>query len=274
MPETALLIQLALILIAIGAFAGVLAGLLGVGGGIVLVAAFFYSFTALGYLGPQLMQICLATSLATIVVTSVRSVHGHNKKGAVDWTVLKTWAPGIAVGAVVGVLVAASLRTVALQAIFGVLAIVISLYMAFGRRDWRLGAAMPTGAARAALSPAVGFLSVLMGIGGGSFGVPVMTLYGMPIHRAVATAAGFGLLIAVPSVIGFLFVEIDPAFRPPFTVGAINLPAFAIVISMTLLTTPLGVKLAHRLDPAPLRRVFAVFLFLVALNMLRAALFG
>ncbi len=273
MQETGLLIQLVLILMAIGAFAGILAGLLGVGGGIVLVAAFFYSFQALGYDGPQLMQICLATSLATIIVTSARSVRAHDRRGAVDWQVLKTWAPGIAVGAVLGVLVAASLRTAALQAIFAGLAIAVALYMAFGRRHWRLGETMPTGAARAALSPAVGFLSVLMGIGGGSFGVPLMTLYGKPIHKAVATAAGFGLLIAVPSVIGFLFVTIDPAFRPPGNVGAINLPAFAVVISMTLMTAPLGARLAHRLDPAPLRRVFAGFLLLVALNMLRTAFF-
>jgi len=274
MDDPRLLIQLAITLAVIGAVAGILAGLLGVGGGIVLVAAFYYSFLALGFEGPQLMQICLATSLATIVVTSLRSVHGHSKKGAVEWQVLKTWAPGIAVGAVLGVLVAATLRNAALQGIFGVLAIVVAFYMAFGRPHWRLGQAMPTGAARAALSPGVGFLSVLMGIGGGSFGVPLMTLYNMPIHRAVATAAGFGLLIAVPSVAGFLFVTVDPATRPPFTFGAVNLPAFGIVIAMTLLTTPYGVKLAHSMNPAPLKRVFALFLFLVALNMLRAAFWG
>ena len=111
-----------------------------------------------------------------------------------------------------------------------------------------------------------------MGIGGGSFGVPLMTLYGKPIHQAVATAAGFGVLIAVPSVIAFLFVPVDPSTRPPLTIGAVNLVAFAVVIAMTLLTTPLGVRLAHRLDPAPLRRVFAAFLILVALNMLRKAI--
>uniref|UniRef100_UPI00356AAFF0 sulfite exporter TauE/SafE family protein n=1 Tax=Actibacterium sp. TaxID=1872125 RepID=UPI00356AAFF0 len=192
MPDLATLLPLIAILMGIGAFAGVLAGLLGVGGGIVLVPAFLYTFTALGYAGPQLMQICLATSLATIIVTSVRSVLSHNKKGAVDWDILKTWAPGIVLGAIVGVLVAASLRSATLQGVFGVLALVIALYLGFGRAHWRIGPAMPKGAARAGLSPAVGFLSVLMGIGGGSFGVPIMTLYGVPIHRAVATAAGFG----------------------------------------------------------------------------------
>lgn len=274
MPETFLLIQMAVLLLVIGAFAGVLAGLLGVGGGIVLVPAFFYAFQTLGYGGDQLMQICLATSLATIIVTSVRSVLWHNKKGAVDWDILRTWAPGIMIGAVVGMFVVSGLRSSTLQAIFGVLALIVGLYMGFGRAEWRLGQAMPKGAARAALSPAVGFLSVLMGIGGGSFGVPLMSLYNTAIHRAVATAAGFGVVIATPAVIGFLFMTVDPATRPPFTIGAVNLVAFVLVIAMTLITVPIGAKLAHAMDPKPLKRVFAVFLVLVALNMLRKALMG
>lgn len=272
MPDLSLLLMMLALLMVIGAFAGVLAGLLGVGGGIVLVPAFFYAFKTLGYDSPQLMQICLATSLATIIVTSVRSVLSHNKKGAVDWTILRGWAPGIAIGAVIGMMTVASLRSSTLQGVFGVLALVVGSYMGFGRSEWRLGQAMPKGILRAVLSPVVGFLSVLMGIGGGSFGVPLMSLYNTPIHRAVATAAGFGVIIAVPSVIGFLTLSIDPAVRPPFTIGAVNLVAFFIVIAMTLLTAPIGVKLAHSMDPKPLKRVFAVFLTLVALNMLRKAL--
>lgn len=273
MPDLSLVLQMLALLAVIGAFAGVLAGLLGVGGGIVLVPAFFYAFQTLGYDGPDLMQMCLATSLATIIVTSVRSVLSHNKKGAVDWDILRTWAPGIVIGAVLGMLVVAQLRSTTLQAIFGGLALVVGLYMGFGRKDWRLGHAMPTGLTRAGLSPGVGFLSVLMGIGGGSFGVPLMSLFGVPIHRAVATAAGFGVTIAVPAVIGFLLVDMSGPV-PPFTVGAVNLVAFAVIIAMTLITAPWGVKLAHAMDPGPLKRVFAVFLVLVALNMLRKAVLG
>jgi len=273
MPDTMLLIQMLALLAVIGAIAGILAGLLGVGGGIVLVFAFFYVFQTLGYDSPQLMQLCLATSLATIIVTSVRSVLGHHKKGAVDWDILRAWAPGIVVGAILGMFVVAELRSTTLQAIFGGLALSVGLYMGFGRATWRLGPAMPAGLKRAVLSPVVGFLSVLMGIGGGSFGVPLMSLYSVPIHRAVATAAGFGVLIAVPSVIGFLLVDLAGPV-PPFTLGAVNIPAFAVVIVMTLITTPYGVKLAHSMDPAPLKRVFAAFLVLVALNMLRKAIWG
>jgi uncharacterized protein len=270
MPAFADLLPMILLLLAIGAFAGVIAGLLGVGGGIILVPAFYYAFSGLGYEGPDLMQVCLATSLATIIVTSVRSVLAHNKKGAVDWAILKSWAPGIVVGAILGVLVVAQLRTPVLQAIFGSLALVVAFYLGFGRPEWRVGPEMPRGPVRAVLSPLMGFLSVLMGIGGGSFGVPVMSLYGVPIHRAVATAAGFGVLIAVPSVAGFLLTPVTGA--PPYTVGAVNLPAFFLIIAMTLITAPIGVKLAHSMDPKPLRRIFAGFLAVVALNMLRKAL--
>ncbi|MEM9580596.1 MAG: sulfite exporter TauE/SafE family protein [Pseudomonadota bacterium] len=271
MTETALFVQMLLLLMATGAFAGILAGLLGVGGGIVLVPAFYYVFGVLGYEGPQLMQICLATSLATIIVTSVRSVLSHNRKGAVEWPILRSWALGIAVGAVFGMLTAASLRSGVLQAIFGLLAAAVGGYMTFGKAGWRLADAMPEGAGRIAASPLLGFLSVLMGIGGGSFGVPFMSLHNVPIHRAVATAAGFGVIIAVPAVIGFLFLPIDPSMRPPLTIGAVNLVAFAVVIAMTLITAPWGVRLAHAMDPAPLKRAFGAFLILVALNMLRKA---
>ena len=271
MQDPTLLLQLLVLLVAVGAFAGVLAGLLGVGGGIVLVPAYFFVFTTLGFVGEQTMQLCVATSLATIIVTSARSLSSHHKKGAVDWDILRRWAPGIMLGAIVGVLIVAQLRTVVLQIIFGGLAMFVGLYMALGRSNWRLANDMPVGWLRAVLSSMVGFLSVLMGVGGGSFGVPLMSLHNTPIHRAVATAAGFGLLIAVPSVIGFLMIPLSQIDRPPFTVGLVNLVAFAITVSMTLITAPLGARLAHRLPPERLRRVFAVFLLLVAANMIRKA---
>lgn len=272
MPELSELLPLIAVLMVVGAFAGVLAGLLGVGGGIVLVPAFFYVFSAMGYDSPQLMQVCLATSLATIIVTSLRSLNSHNKKGAVEWSVLRGWGVGIVIGAIIGVMVATQLRSVVLQALFGGLGICIGLYMAFGRSEWRLGNEMPRGLFRIIGSPVIGFLSVLMGIGGGSFGVPTMTLFGIPIHRAVATASGYGVIIATPAVIGFLFADIDLA--PPLTVGAVNFGAFAIVVCMTLITAPWGAALAHKMDPKPLKHVFGFFLILVALNMLRKVLIG
>lgn len=269
MPDLSLLLPMLALLIVIGGIAGVIAGLLGVGGGIVLVPAFFFMFSHLGYGGPQLMQVCLGTSLATIMVTALKSVRAHDAKGAVEWAVLKGWGPAIALGAVAGFFMAAQLRSVTLQALFGILALLAGAYMAFGRADWRLGQALPQGPGKWAMGGGLGFLSVLMGIGGGTFGVPMMTLYGMPIHRAVGTASGFGLVIALPSALGFAVMPVDGA--PPYTLGAINLPAFAVIVAMTLLTTKLGVRLAHAMNPKPLKRAFALFLIVVALNMLRKA---
>lgn len=266
------LLPMAVALVLIGGIAGVVGGLLGVGGGIVLVPAFFYAFQSLGYGGDHLMQICVGTSLATIVVTSIRSVNGHHRKGAVDWQVLRRWGPGLVIGAGLGVLVATQVKSLVLQAVFGALAGLAGLYMAFGRDHWRLGEAMPGMAGAGVLSSVVGFFSALMGIGGGTFGVPLMSLFSMPIHRAVGTASGFGILIAVPAVIGFLLMPVTGA--PPLTLGAVNLPAFAIVIGSTLVTTPWGVALAHQMNPKPLKRAFAVFLTLVALNMLRKVVLG
>lgn len=272
MPDMTLSLELMGVVIIIGGFAGVLAGLLGVGGGIVLVPAFFYTFHTMGYHGAHLMQVCVATSLSTIIVTSIRSLISHNRKGAVDWTLLKGWAPGIVIGAIIGVLVVSSLRSTSLQLIFGALALLVGLYMSVGRSDFHLAEEMPKGGRQYLFSPVIGFLSVLMGIGGGTLGVPLMSLHNTPIHRAVATAAGFGVLIAVPSAIGFLMMTVEPSSRPPYTIGAVNIPSFLLVIIMTTFTAPIGVKIAHSLNPKPLKRVFGVFLILVAVNMLYKAL--
>jgi uncharacterized membrane protein YfcA len=196
------------------------------------------------------MQVCLATSLATIIVTSIRSTQSHHKKGAVDWQILRQWAPGIAVGALFGVALAANLQSQILQLIFGGLGAIIGLYLAFGRQSWSIGAALPTG-----------------------LGVPFMTLHRVPIHRAVATAAGFGLAIAVPSALAWLFVSVDSP-RLPWTFGAVNLPAFFVIIPMTFIFAPIGANVAHRMNAGPLKRLFGVFLLLVATNMVRSALWG
>ncbi len=274
LPDMSELLPMLVLIAGIGAFAGVIAGLLGVGGGIILVPAFYFAFEGLGY-GPEgLMQLCLATSLATIAVTSLRSVLAHHRRGAVDLDILKGWALGIGLGSILGVVAANGLRGQVLMVIFGVLGMIVGLYLAFGRASWRLGDTMPTGLRRAITGPVLGFLSVLMGIGGGSFGVPLMSLYGVPIHRAVATASGFGLMIAVPSVVAFLLVPGMAENRPPLTIGQVNLVGFVVVVAMTLITTPWGVRLAHALDAKPLKRAFAVFILIMALNMIRKAVMG
>lgn len=262
------------LLMAIGAFAGLIAGLLGVGGGLVLVPCYFFMFIHLGYDSAQLMQICLATSLATIIATSARSVLAHHRRGAVDWDILRGWGPLIAAGAIAGLLAASALRSDTLVIVFVGLGIAAGTFLGFGRPEWRLGALLPSGLRRVVIAPGIGFFSVLIGIGGGLFGVPLMTLYGVPIRRAVATASGFGMIIAIPSVIGFLVLAAPEAGRPPYTIGYVNLPTFAVTVSMTMITAPLGARLAHRLDPLRLRRIFALLIMVMVLNMLRRVLWG
>lgn len=269
MPDMTSLLLLFAFLVLVGAIAGIISGLLGVGGGIVLVPAFFYLFSTLGYMSPDLMQVCVATSLATIIVTSTRSLMGHHRKGAVDWALLKAWTVPTAIGSIVGVVVVSRLHTQTLQIIFGVMLLLIAIYMVAGRESWRISNNPPSRIFAAWFGPIMGFLSVLLGIGGGSIGTPMQTLHNIKIHRAVATSSGFGVLIAIPSTIGFLFTPVVSG--PPYTIGAVNIPAFIVVIAISILTAPWGVTLAHRLPARKLKLTFAVFLMLIALNMLRKA---
>lgn len=271
LPGLAELWPLALLLLAIGLAAGFVAGLLGVGGGFLLVPAFLFCFGALGYDGPQIMQICLATSLATIVFTAARAVAAQHRRGAVDWAILRGWAPGIAAGAVAGVLVADRLDTRSLMLIFGVLGTAAGLHLALGGVTARPGASMPRGPVRAGLAALIGLVAVLLGIGGALMGVPLMRRNGIAIHRAVATASGFGLVVAVPAVTVALGRGWGTPLRPPLTLGLVNLPAMGMVIATTLIAAPFGVRAAHALDPVLLRRLFAGFVLVMALNMLRLA---
>ncbi|SFG71365.1 Uncharacterized membrane protein YfcA [Palleronia marisminoris] len=262
------------ILSAAGAVAGIISGLLGVGGGIILVPAFYHVFSGLGYEPPQLMQICVATSTGTIIVTSLRSVTSHHKRGAVSLELMRKWGPFIAVGSVLGVLAAASLKSRELQFIFGGIGVTLGLYMLLGRPTWRISDTLPGRPLGAVYGGGIGFFSALMGIGGGSFTVPLLTAYGVPSHRAVGTSPGFGLFIAVPGFLAFLATGWSVTGKPPLTVGYVNLPAVALIMVTSLLTVPLGVALAHRLSAARLRLVFALTVLLLAGNMLVNAVAG
>ena len=257
-----------------GAIAGIISGLLGVGGGIILVPAFFYAFTTLGYHPDQLMQICVATSTGTIIFTSLRSVLAHHKRGAVSVDLIKSWGPFIALGSVIGVFAAAAIRSHELQLVFGCIGVALGLYMLLGKRDWRISDQLPGRILSAIYSVGIGFFSALMGIGGGSFTVPLLSAYGVPPHKAVATSPGFGLMISIPGFLTFLATGWDVADKPPFTVGYVNLPTVVLIVMTTMLTVPLGVRMAHALSPKHLRIVFACTILLLAGNMLRKALMG
>lgn len=250
-----------------GLIAGTVAGLLGVGGGIVLVPVLFQTLAILGVDESVRMPIAVGTSLATIIPTSIRSTLSHNAKGAVDWPLLKAWAIPTVAGVVLGTWLASILGSKGLTAVFAVGAMVLGLYMALGRDDWRLGDTVPVGAGSWLLGLGNGCLSVLMGIGGGTFGVTVMTLYGVSIHRAVATAAGFGLIIGLPGAIGMIVNGWHAHGLPPLSLGYVNLVGLLLIVPATIVAAPWGVALAHRLSRRTLRLAFGTFLCITALRM-------
>lgn len=260
-------------LIAAGLFAGLLAGLFGIGGGAILVPVLYYLLSFMGF-DEVAMHVAVSTSLATIIATSIRSVMAHNKRAAVDWSILKAWSPWIIIGSVIGMVLAAQISGRGLTIFFGSMALLMALQFFFGRPDWSLAREMPSGAARASLGGGVGVLSAMMGIGGGTFGVTLMTVCGQPMHRAIGTAAGFGVAIGLPSAIAAIVVGWTVSGLPPGSLGYVNVPAALIIAVLTVSMAPFGARLAHALDAARLKRLFGVLLALVALNMLRGELFG
>lgn len=258
-------------LILAGLAAGFVGGLFGIGGGVVIVPALYFVFSALGVDEDVRMHVAVGTSLSTIISTSWRSLAAHTKAGAVDFDVLKAWTPWISLGAILGAAVAGFANTEALLIVFGAGLLLIAAQLGFASPNWRMFTELPRGVARAAIAGGLGLLSALMGIGGGAIGVTVMTLCGRPIHQAVATASGFGAAIALPATIGYALAGWGRDGLPPWSLGFVSAPGFVLLAVLTALTAPLGARLAHRLPQLTLKRAFAIVLGLIALNMLREA---
>lgn len=260
-------------LLAAGAVAGITAGLLGVGGGIVIVPVLWHMFTALGIDEAVRMHVAVGTSLATIIATSVSSVRSHHKRGAVDFALLKSWGPWIFIGVLIGTVLAGHVRGPVLSSVFATVALVVSLHMGFGKPEWRLAPELPKGVGRSLLATVIGGISAMMGIGGGTLSVPILSLFGYPIHRAVGTAAAIGFIIGIPGAIGFVYSGWNVAGLPPFSLGYISLIGFALIFPTSTLLAPYGARLAHRINTRNLKRVFAVFLGFTALRMFYDLLF-
>ncbi|MES1197310.1 MAG: sulfite exporter TauE/SafE family protein [Pseudomonadota bacterium] len=258
-------------LVAAGLCAGFIGGLFGVGGGVVIVPALLLVFTALHVDEHIRAHVCVATSISTIIATSWRSLSTHAKAGAVDFVVLKAWTPWVALGAAIGAVLAGYATSKTLLMVFGGGLLLTAAQMGFGNPNWRLASELPREGLRALIATAIGLLSAMMGIGGGVFGVTVMTLSGRKIHQAVATASGFGAAIAAPATLGYIVTGWGRAGLPPGSLGFVNAPGFIVLAALTALTAPLGARLAHRLDQGVLRRAFAVFLAVTAITVLRAA---
>lgn len=259
-------------LLAAGACAGLLAGLFGVGGGIVIVPALFSVLTTFGYPPDLAMHIALGTSLATIIPTGLSSARAHNRRGAVDMNVLRLLAPSVTVFAFIGAFAASGLGGHFLTLLFAAFAAAIALLMLQGKKGIALVRAVPAGHGRHVLGGGIGLLSAMLGIGGGTMSVPTLAACGYKMTLAVGTGSALGLFIAVPGALGFVVTGWGQVGLPPFSMGYVNLMAMAIMVPLSVLCAPLGARLAHRLPELWLRRGFAVFLLLVAVKMALKAL--
>lgn len=251
-----------------GMVAGILAGLLGVGGGIVIVPVLFWLFTLVDLDDDIAMHMAVATSLFTIIFTSISSLRAHQKKGAVDGVLLKRWAPGIALGALVGGILAGYFEPELLTGVFGCVGLAVAVNMAIPKTLVIAEALPASRLAQSLMSFVIGTFSALMGIGGGTLSVPTLAAFSYPIHRAVGTAAAFGLVIAIPAVLSFIVVGWSVPDRPPLSLGYVNLVAAVILLPFTTFFAPYGARLAHRLDARWVKRAFAVFLAVTAVRML------
>lgn len=256
-----------------GLLAGFFAGIFGIGGGFVVVPALFLVLPLLGGAHDAIAHVAIGTSVATIIATSIRSLRAHAKRDAVEFEVLRTWGPWIVIGTGLGVLLAGRVEGRVLTMIFAVGVGLMSLNFLLPQVGGRvLSQEMPSGFARAGIAGGLGAFSSLLGIGGGSITIIVMTLCGRSIHRAIGTASGIGTLIAIPSAIGFAIIGLRADGLPWGSFGYINIPAAVTIASMSMMTAPLGVAVAHNLKATPLKRVFGVYLIIIAVIMYRNAL--
>ncbi|MBT9469795.1 MAG: sulfite exporter TauE/SafE family protein [Phenylobacterium sp.] len=202
----------------------------------------------------------------SMIPTSIRSALAHRKHGAVDTALLRLWALPALSGALVAV-AAAWAKGPVLMTIFAVFATLAALHMALGKDTWRIAQQLPGRIGQSVMAFVIACVSVMIGIGGGAFTVPTLTLFGHPVHRAVGTAAAIGVLIAIPGAIGFAISGLGRPLRPPYSLGYANLIGVALIVPSTVIAAPWGAALAHKLDRKWLRRAFALFLGATGLKM-------
>ncbi|MEA2935046.1 MAG: uncharacterized protein QOD74_1692 [Variibacter sp.] len=252
-----------------GAVTGLMAGLFGVGGGAIIVPVLYEIFRALGVPEEVRIQLCVGTSLAIIVPTSLRSFVVHRASGALPVEILKQWAIPVVIGVVLGSAIAAFAPAAAFKFFFVVLASLIAAKMLLGRENWRLGAELPGRTLMAAFGLFIGLYASLMGVGGGAVGTLILTLYGRSIHAAVAVSAGLGVLISTTGTIGFILAGLPRSdLLPPLSLGFVSLIGFVLMAPVTSFIAPFGARLAHALPKRQLEVAFGCFLLAVAIRFL------
>ena len=265
MPEQWIILAAAML--ATGCVAGVMAGLFGIGGGIVIVPVLELVLSFLGVDPAIRMHVAVATSLATIIPTSLSSARAHHRKQAVDMAIVKRWAVFVLLGSLAGAWIAAQVHSRVLAMIFATLAMLIAFKMTFLPESRNLTEGVPRGPLVAVIPAAIGCVSSMMGIGGGTFSVMTLTLFNHPIHRAVGTAALLGLVISLPGTLGFIVAGWNDARVPPGSLGYVSVVGFALIAPSTVLCAPIGARIAHAVSPRALSIGFGVFLMLASARL-------
>jgi uncharacterized membrane protein YfcA len=250
-----------------GIFAGLASGLLGVGGGLIIVPVLFFIFSTQNLPAEHIMHMALATSLATIIITSISSARAHHKKQAVLWPIFLLLAPGICVGAWLGGIAASEIETSILKPGFGIFEIFVALYLLWNHQGQHHAVSLDK-IKSAAGGFIIGGISAIVGIGGGTLTVPFLNWHNIPMRNAVATSAACGLPIAIFGAASYIYTGWSINNLPGHTLGYVHLPAFALIIVTSFLFAPVGAKLAHRLSENTLKKWFAIFLMLIGLKMI------
>lgn len=256
---------LAVSLVLAGAVTGILAGVFGVGGGAVIVPVLYEIFRVIGVAEEVRMPLSVGTSLAIIIPTSIRSFNAHRAKGLVDLSILKTWAVPVVVGVMAGSWIARFAPADLFKIVFVAVALISAIRLLFAADRWKFGEDMPGKPLMIAYGGIIGVLSALMGIGGGQLSSLFMTFYGRPIHQAVATSSGLGVLISIPGALGFIYAgwpKMD--ILPPLSLGYVSLIGMILFIPTSIWTAPIGAQLAHKLSKRRLEVAFGLFLLVVA----------
>lgn len=255
-----------LFLLAMGAVAGMFAGLLGIGGGIIIVPVLAMVFEGQGVNIDVLMHVAIGTSLATIVITSLSSIRAHHKHGGVDWSVVKVISVGVFVGGLIGAVIAKMIPGEDLKLIFSIFMFIIAAQMFFGNVS-KPHRGLPKKAGMLSAGTIIGSIASVMGIGGGSLSVPFLTWCNMNIRNAIATSSAIGFPIAVSGTLGFIITGWAVADLPVMSFGFVNIPAFFSIVVASTLFAPLGAWIAHRVSPVLLKRIFAGFLLVLGVRM-------
>jgi len=259
--------SIVLLYTAVGALAGILAGLLGIGGGLVIVPMLVFCFTWQKIPSDLMMHLALGTSMASIMFTAVSSFWAHHQRGAVHWMVVRRIVLGIFVGTFLGTCIAARLSTGLLKIFFVVFLYYVAIQMLTGRKP-KGSRQLPGSFGMFGIGNVIGAISSLVGIGGGTLSVPFMIWCNMSVHHAIGTSAAIGFPIAVAGTVGYVYNGLGAAGLPPYAVGYVYLPALFGLVCASVLTAPLGVRLAHSLPVDRLKRIFAFLLLMVATRML------